>query len=118
MIDGGSVSFLVSQLSSQGPVFLVYLAAIVLALMYMGRAKVPSILTLFGVVISVLTTIMSVAAHSYVISNRVDGASLGNQMMLISVMGSIGRAVGIGFLVAAVFVGRNYVPPADRYLHE
>ena len=63
----------------------------------MGRAKLPSILTLIGVVISVLITIIPAAAHSYIISNHVDGTSLGNQMMLIGVIGSIGHAAGVGF---------------------
>lgn len=115
---GGGTSFLISQLSTQGPIVLVYLVAICLAFNYIDRARLPSILTIIGVVISIVTTILVIAAHTYIISNRSTGSEIGTLMMFVSVAGSVLRAVGLGFFVAAIFVGRNHVAPADRYLHE
>lgn len=50
-------SYLLTQLGYQAPALLVYLVAFVLALIYMRRASMPSILTLVGVGILVVTTL-------------------------------------------------------------
>lgn len=118
MISGGGISFLFSKLISLGPIFLVYLAAIVLALRNMERARLPSLLTVVGVAVSIGTTLMTITVHTLIINNRDSGIGMANQLMIVNIMGNVFNAVGYGFFVAAIFVGRDHVPPEDRYLHE
>lgn len=98
--------YLMSQLGSQAPAFLVYLIAFVLALVYMRRATMPSILTLVGVGILVVTTIGVAVVQAWLINNR-DGASLSSLMGILVVASSCIRAIGLGLLVSAIFVGRR-----------
>ena len=109
--------FLVSQLINQGPVLFVYLVAGYFSIIYMSRARLPSMLTLIGVIILFATIIGQSAAQAYLFSNRTS-TSFPQLTQVIIVVGSCLRAVGLGFLVAAIFVGRNNTPPADRYLRE
>ena len=113
----GNVMYFLSQLANQGPVLFVYLVAGYFSIMYLGRARLPSILTLIGVIILLATTFGVTAAQAYLLVNRTD-ASILQIFNIISLVGSCLRAVGLGLLVAAIFVGRNKVPPAERYLHE
>ena len=116
-LSAGNVLYFLSQLGNQGPVLFVYLVAGYFSIMYMSRARLPSMLTLIGVIILLATTFGVTAANSYLLVNRTD-ASIPQLFHIISVVGSCMRAVGLGLLVAAIFVGRNHIPPADRYLRE
>lgn len=116
MNGGPGVSFLLSQLNYQGPAMLVYVVAGILALVFMSRAPIPSLLTLVGVGILIFTTVAMIGAQFYVVNNRTP--QLSNMMSVIGIISSCARAVGLGFLVAAIFVGRNKVEVEDRYLHE
>ena len=104
-------SYLLTQLGYQAPALLVYLVAFILALVYMRRASMPCILTLVGVGILVITTLgMAVMQASLFDSRQAYG---GNSERIAQLSGSIGlagsyvRAVGLFFLVVAIFVDRR-----------
>ena len=113
----GALMFFSSQLVSAGPVLSVYIVAGYFAIMYLERARLPSLLTLIGVIILLATFFGQSAANTYLIINRKDG-SYAQMMAIVTFVGSCLRAVGQSLLVAAIFVGRNKTPSADRYLHE
>jgi hypothetical protein len=113
----GSLMYFLSQLGYQGPVLFVYLVAGYFSIMYMNRARLPSMLTLIGVIILLATTFGVTGAQFYLLNNRSD-SSFPQLFQIINLIGSCMRAVGIGLFVAAIFVERNYTPPDERYLRE
>ncbi len=113
----GFPMFFLSQLGSSGPVLFVYLVAGYFAIMYMERARLPSLLTLIGVIILLVTFFGQSAANAYLIVNRKD-TSYAQMIAIVTFVSSCLRAVGQSLLVAAIFVGRNKTAPADRYLRE
>ncbi len=113
----GFPMFFLSQLGSSGPVLFVYLVAGYFAIMYMERARLPSLLTLIGVIILLVTFFGQSAANAYLIVNRKD-TSYAQMIAILTFVSSCLRAVGQSLLVAAIFVGRNKTAPDDRYLHE
>ena len=110
-MGNAAISYLTSQLGYQAPMLLVYLVAFVLALVFMGRASLPSMLTLCGVVVLVITTFAVAAMQAYMIQSRQDGgrggADYAMMMNVVSIGGSCVRALGLSLLVAAIFVGRR-----------
>ncbi len=109
--------YFLSQLGFQGPVLFVYLVAGYFSIMYMNRARRPAMLTLIGVIIHFATTFGVMAAQFYVLNNR-NNLSFPYLFQVINLVGSCMRAIGLGLLVAAIFVGRDHTPPSDRYLRE
>jgi hypothetical protein len=107
------VSYLLSQLGFQVPALLVYAIAFVLALVFMGRAQVPSVLTLIGVAILVVATIGGAVLQAWIIDSRqasgLSDGQVGRFMGIVGFIGSCLRAVGLGLLVAAIFAGRRDV---------
>ncbi|MBS0204069.1 MAG: hypothetical protein JSS49_14280 [Planctomycetes bacterium] len=112
---GPNWSYLMAQLNNHGPVFLVYTVAFVVALVNLGRMWLPAILTIAGVGILAVTTIVLIAAQQYLINSR--PTEWQYWLGLLGLLGSCLRALGMGLLVAAVFVGRNPISPS-RYLDE
>lgn len=110
--------YLKSQLLYQGPTLLVQAVAILLALMNMRRARGAAVLTVIGVTIMVVTAGISVLAFAQFLQARVDGDAGGRgadtMLQAAGVVGSIGRAIGLGLLVAAIFVGRRAKPETER----
>jgi len=106
-------SYLLQQLMYQAPTFLVYLIALILAVAYMGRATTPSILTLAGVGVLMVTSIGVALAQAAIVDSRHDDGrhpeEFARLMRLTGIAGSCTRAVGLGLLVAAIFVGRRRV---------
>lgn len=103
-------SYLLSQLGYQAPSLLVYLVAFILALVYMSRASTPCILTLVGVGILVITTLGQAVVQASLMDGRQSGrdtVDFARLMGIVGLAGSCVRAVGLGFLVAAIFVGRR-----------
>jgi len=104
-------SFLIQQLAYAGPVIVVYLVGLVLAVIFIKKYPVPAILTLLATII-LLGNIFGIAfAQEYFIRARlVSGGSMASystMMSAVSLIGSIMRALGSALLLAAVFVGRN-----------
>jgi hypothetical protein len=104
-------SFLMSQIGYQIPALLVYLVAFILALAFMSRATIPCVLTLAGVAVLVVGTLgLTLVQASLFDSRQASGrpaADFAWLMSLTALAGSCVRAVGLGFLVAAIFVGRR-----------
>ncbi|MEK0425345.1 MAG: hypothetical protein RJB11_1436 [Planctomycetota bacterium] len=106
-----AMSYLLSQLGYQAPMLLVYLVAFVLALVFMRRASTSCILTLIGVGILVSSMIVITGVQASLIDGfRAGGRNTADSnrlMWIIGLAGSVARAVGLMFLVAAIFVGRR-----------
>jgi hypothetical protein len=105
------MNYLFSQLGYHAPALLVYLIAFILALVFVGRAKMPCLLTFVGVGVLVATT-LGVAVYQASLLDAIhtegrDHAEFARRMPIVGVVGSCARAVGLGFLVAAIFVGRR-----------
>lgn len=106
-----AVSFLLSQLGYHVPFFLAYLAAFVLALKFLERARTPAVLTLAGVGLSVLSTLVVTVTQAYLVQAMQDDVRnaewLSRLLQTTGIAGSFIRAVGFSLLVAAVFTGRR-----------
>lgn len=107
----------VIQLLGQAPVMLVYLAAAVLALTLWKRHPLPSVLTLSAVGLMIVTSALQavVTQHLLTASNEQGWDHQRTAMMLSGsgIIASLLRALGVGLLVAAVFVGRERSAPRD-----
>ena len=107
------------ELERLEPFQFVWLVAGFLAVMYWERAPIPSLLTLIGVIISVVGVYLASLSFYYTIcvgrTNNRDGELL---LLIIDWFGQAMRVVGLCLFVAAIFVGRSHAPRADRYLHE
>lgn len=104
-------SFLIQQLAYAGPVIVVYLVGLVLAVIFIKKYPGPAILTLLATII-LLGNIFGIAfAQAYFIRARLglggSMASYSTMMSVVSIIGSIMRALGSALLLAAVFVGRK-----------
>ena len=104
-------SMFVSLLVQQVPMFLVYLAAMFLALTLWRRCPTPCALTLGATGLLFVVSIGQMLLNYYLFSAR-DGSGLspGNRTSILTVTnlaGSILRALGFGLLLAAVFHGRS-----------
>lgn len=110
------LQFLMSQLPYHGPVLFVYFVAGVVSVIYMGRMAMPAMLTLAGVVTMAIATFLSLGMQAFVLQAQSPNA--GKMMMAVGIVGSCLRAIGLGLVVAAVFVGRDAAHRADPYLHE
>jgi predicted membrane protein len=102
MMNNSIVPYMITQLGYQAPGLLVYMVAFVLSLVFMRRALLPSILTLLGIAVLVITTFALMVIQAYLIQNN-------NPRWLTSVGvgGNCIRAIGLSLLVAAIFVGRQ-----------
>ena len=104
-------SFLIQQLAYASPVIVVYLVGIVLAVIFIKKYPGPAILTLLGAVILLVNALGTAGAQAYLMRLRFDSnwtiAQYAEMMSLVSIIGSIARALGSALLLAAVFVGRK-----------
>jgi hypothetical protein len=104
-------SFLIQQLAYSAPVLIVYLAGIVLGVIFIKKYPTPAMLTLVASVILLVTTVGVFLAQAYITRSRLEygwSTDRYSQMMsLVSIAGTIVRAVGLGLWLAAVFVGRK-----------
>src|SRR4051794_227235 len=104
-------AFLWSQLVYLAPVLVVYLVAIILALVYLGRARGPALLTLAGAGVQIVATVAVNLARGVLIESQQAGdlapGDFARQMGALGIAGSCAHAVGLGLLVAAIFVGRR-----------
>lgn len=110
-MNNAALVFVLSQLGYQAPILLVYLAAFVLALAYLGRTRGPAILTLSGIAVLVLSTLAATAIQAYLIHARGlggrDPAGISRLMQIVGIAGSLIRAAGTSLLIAAIFTGRR-----------
>ncbi len=111
-------SVLIQQLAYSVPVIIVYLLGLILAVIFIKKYPVPAILTLLAAII-LLGNIFGVTfAQTYLIRARLGSggsmASYSTMSSMISIIGSLMRAVGSALLLAAVFVGRKSRTIADE----
>ncbi len=104
-------SFLIQQIAFAGPILVVYLVGMVTAVIFIKKYPVPAILTLLATII-LLGNIFGVAfAQAYFMRFRLGVfgpmASYSTIFSVVSIIGSVMRAVGSALLLAAVFVGRK-----------
>lgn len=98
------------------PLLLVYFVAFVLALIYFGRAPLPSLLTLAAVFLLTATMLLTTGLQYWLIQAREasgDYRDFAMKMAVMNIVTSIVRAIGAGLLVAAVFVGRGRRPAGN-----
>lgn len=104
-------SFLIQQLAYSAPVLIVYLAGIVLGLIFIKKYPTPALLTLVAGVILLVTTVGVSLAQAYLSRSRLEygwsAVQYGRMWSLVSIAGTIVRAAGLGLWLAAVFVGRK-----------
>ena len=106
------------EIERRAPYPFVWLVAGVLAVMYMKRATLPSLLTLIGVIVSFFGTYLSSFWDYYDYYGRLNINNQAQLLVISDVVGRYTRAIGLCLFVAAIFVGRSHAPRADRYLHE
>src|SRR5437016_3479389 len=109
MSPGGTM--FVTLLVQQVPMFLVYLAAMLLALTFWRRCPTPCALTLGAAGLLFVVSVGQTLLNFYLFSAR-EGSALpltdrASMLTVINVAGSILRALGFGLLLAAVFHGRS-----------
>ena len=110
MMDNIFIPFL-AQLLGQAPVLLVYLAGMVLALVFWRRCPRPAMLTLIGMALFLVTTLVQSFLFIYLVRAR-DDFGWSHEMLgwIVSASGLIGsviRAAAFGLMLTAVFIGRK-----------
>lgn len=107
------MTFLLSQLGYQSPGLVVCAVGVVLGLMWLRRSPLPAILALIGCGLMVVTSLGVAVVQALLFDRRANDIEFTRAMTAVAVLGSAGRAVGLGLLVAAAFVGRQRVLAPD-----
>jgi hypothetical protein len=115
-MDDDYVLMYLQQMAGQTPVLLVYLVAMILALVFWRRCPGPCALTLVSIGLLLVTTLAQPVVFLYL--NRVGHIQLGWPherfgwaMAATALVGSVIRAAAFSLLLTAVFIGRKRVPP-------
>jgi hypothetical protein len=102
---------LFSQLAGQLPVLMVYVGGMALCAMWWRRARGAAMWALMGLTLMLVATVGSTAMQTYLFATRVQAGTsaqqLGHVLFAVGIGSSIVRAIGLGMVVAAVFVGRQ-----------
>jgi hypothetical protein len=110
MQDSG-FSFFAQQLVAQIPVLLVAFIGLVLSFVFLARCRWPAVLTMLATGIVLITAFVVTGAQAYVFASRTSmGLTAENYAQLASGVGWVGsfaRALALGLLLAAVFMGRK-----------
>ena len=99
------------QLLMQSPILLVYLAGMMFALAVWRRYPVPCVFVLIATTVLLVVSVAQTFLTQYLIHARVERgwepAQLSWVLSASGLVGSVLRAIGLGLLLAAVFVGRG-----------
>lgn len=109
-MNSADVNYLAQQLIYQGPLLFVAVAGFLLSLVFMGRYRWPSLLTLFGTMILLIATIAVVFAQIYFSTQGSPGLDIDSSRQLqaaIVIAGSLLRGLGVASILVAVFIGRK-----------
>jgi hypothetical protein len=102
------------QLAGQAPVLLVYLVGMILAVVFWRRCPGPSALTLAATALLLVTALVQTLLVLYLTRARMElgwsNATYAAVWSANALAGSVIRAVALGLLLAAVFLGRKGVP--------
>ena len=111
MDSAASFSFLGQQLAYSLPQLLVYLAGLILAIVFFRKYSAAALLVLCGSIVLLFTSLGQTFIQFYLFRARLEsgGSAAGYAQMLsiVSVIASIMRALGLGLWLAAVFAGRK-----------
>jgi hypothetical protein len=99
---------LISQLSSAGPLMLVWLGGAVFALVYWQRCPTPSLLVLLACALFIILQVLGIALAAFVYPN-LHGKEAGIIISGIGFVRTVAYILGDVMILAAVFIGR---PPA------
>ena len=104
-------SYLLQQIAYSIPGLLAYLAGLILALIFIKKYPLPAMLTLVGSLILMVTTIGIILIQFLLFRSRLQngwsGTDFNRMLGIVSIFGNILRALGVGFWLAAVFIGRK-----------
>ena len=108
-------SQLAAQFLASLPVWIVYLAGIVLAFVFWSRSRLPCALALAASVLLLLTSIGSMGARAWIMhrheSQGWSADELSTAFSVVSLLASVAHALGLAMLVTAVFVRRGARAP-------
>jgi hypothetical protein len=103
-----------SQLAMQTPLYLVYLAGLVFSLVFWRRCPIPCLLALLACILLLIVGVTQTFVTQYLFFARHDldweFQRFGWMLSAIGIVGSFLRALGLGLLLAAVFLGRSAAP--------
>jgi hypothetical protein len=113
VVDDAAIERFLMNLAYQAPQILVYLVGFVLGLMYLRRTGAPATLCLVGCGLSLAAVVIGAAAQALILQRRVE-EGLSNErvaslLSTVGIAGSVVRALGLGLIVVAVFLGRRSV---------
>ena len=97
------------------PMVLVYLAALIMAIAFWGDYPQTCAKVLAGALIMLLTTILQPVMQAQVVRTGVAMGTVGQSIMMISMVANVVRAVGFGLIVWAAFAGRISVSDASGF---
>jgi hypothetical protein len=105
------VPVLLGQLLGRGPVLLAYLIAIGVAVVLRPRAPSASNLVMAGCGVSLLTSLGTALASSWVMVRAIESgmpsSAMGMAHSVIGITAGLAHAVGLSLLVAAAFTDRG-----------
>ena len=108
-----SADYLAQQLIFQGPLLLAAVAGFLLSLVFMGRYRWPSLLTLLGTMILLIATLSVVLAQLYFSNQGSPGMNIEESsrqfQAAIVIAASLLRGLAVALILAAVFIGRKQV---------
>lgn len=103
--------YFLQQIAYAAPVLVIYLITIGLAVFFLRRHPLPSMLALAGAVILALTSVGVIISQGTIFRMRMESqwtVSYYNQLlMIVNALAAMFRAVGTILLVGAIFVGRK-----------
>ncbi|MGZ9272457.1 MAG: hypothetical protein ACXW6T_25315 [Candidatus Binatia bacterium] len=104
-------SIMLQQLAYATPSLIVYLVGMVLAVIFLRKYPGPALLTLLAAIILLVTTVGVAFGQAYLATQRLEygwsAVQYSQRLYLVTIPGSILRALGAALLLAAVFVGRK-----------
>jgi len=103
--------FFLSQLVGQAPMLLAYVVGTILALVFWRRCPLPAKLTLLGLMLLLITSLVQSFLVSYFVQARVNfdwsHQTVGLLMSVTGLVGSLIRAAAFSLILIAVFIGRK-----------
>jgi uncharacterized membrane protein len=110
-MDSSGLSPFLQQLPYHLPILIVSLVGLSLSVIFWSRCPGPALLTLIATVLLLVTTVAVIGAQNYIISARLENGWTNQKFMemsnMVSLIATVVRALSIGMLVIAVFMGRN-----------
>jgi hypothetical protein len=93
---------LVRSLAQQSPSLLICIVGMALALTFWRRCPLPSLLTLIGLGLRLATTLVNIIVFEILVVSNNHGL-----FQLVGFIAQVFNVIGLGLLLAAVFVGRS-----------